>query len=255
MVEPALELIQFPYSPYNEKARWALDLKRVPHTRRSLLPGPHAPVMLRLTGATEVPVVRVDGELIAGSARILEELERRFPEPPLFPAARAERKRALEVQTYFDDEVGPCVRRALFDVMLDHPGYVAHMFSAHRSLPVRALYRAAFPVIGVVMRHSMEVTPAKVEPALETMREGLEFVVKHAGPQGYLVGESFSLADLTAASILAPIADPPHPAMARPNPKPEPLARFFTEWAKHPGTAWVHDMYHRHRPPSAEIPA
>ena len=43
--------------------------------------------------------------------------------------------------------------------------------------------------------------------------------------------------------------------MARPNPKPEPLARFFTEWAKHPGTAWVHEMYRRHRPPSAETEA
>ena len=64
-----------------------------------------------------------------------------------------------------------------------------------------------------------------------------------------------TLADLTAASILAPLTDPAHPAMARPNPKPEPLARFLTEWAKHPGTAWVHDIYRRHRPPSAETPA
>jgi hypothetical protein len=36
-----MELIQFRYSPYNEKVRWALDFKRVPHVRRSLLPGPH----------------------------------------------------------------------------------------------------------------------------------------------------------------------------------------------------------------------
>jgi len=36
-----LTLLQFRYSPYNEKARWALDFKRVPHERRSLLPGPH----------------------------------------------------------------------------------------------------------------------------------------------------------------------------------------------------------------------
>jgi len=38
-----IELLQFRHSlsPSNEKLRWALDIKRVPHRRRSLLPGPH----------------------------------------------------------------------------------------------------------------------------------------------------------------------------------------------------------------------
>jgi glutathione S-transferase len=40
-----IELLQFRHSPYNEKVRWALDLKRLPHRRRSLLPGPHMGVV------------------------------------------------------------------------------------------------------------------------------------------------------------------------------------------------------------------
>jgi glutathione S-transferase len=35
------ELLQFPYSNFNEKARWAFDWKGVPHRRTNLLPGPH----------------------------------------------------------------------------------------------------------------------------------------------------------------------------------------------------------------------
>jgi hypothetical protein len=46
----AVELLQFRHSPYNEKVRWALDLKRVPHRRRSLLPGPHLRTVRRLAG-------------------------------------------------------------------------------------------------------------------------------------------------------------------------------------------------------------
>ena len=38
MTEGTVTLLQFPYSPYNEKARWALDYKRVAHRRRSFLP-------------------------------------------------------------------------------------------------------------------------------------------------------------------------------------------------------------------------
>ena len=34
-------LWQLQISHYVEKVRWALDYKRVPHVRRTLLPGPH----------------------------------------------------------------------------------------------------------------------------------------------------------------------------------------------------------------------
>ena len=33
-------------SHYNEKARWALDYKRVPHLRRAVPPGVHVPIAL-----------------------------------------------------------------------------------------------------------------------------------------------------------------------------------------------------------------
>ena len=36
-------------SHYNEKARWALDLKGVDHERRALIPGYHVAVALALT--------------------------------------------------------------------------------------------------------------------------------------------------------------------------------------------------------------
>ena len=66
-----IELLQFRHSPYNEKVRWALDLKRVPHRRRSLLPGPHMATVRKLTGRTTTPVLILDdGRALDGSARI-----------------------------------------------------------------------------------------------------------------------------------------------------------------------------------------
>jgi glutathione S-transferase len=76
--------------------RWALDLKRLPHRRRSLLPGPHMGVVKKLTGRTQTPVLRLDdGSIIAGSAPILDWLEQRHPEPRLMPQEVAEREQAL----------------------------------------------------------------------------------------------------------------------------------------------------------------
>ena len=59
-------LWQLQISHFNEKVRWALDLKRVPHVRRSLLPGAHAVQARRLTGADTTPVLTLDGRSIGG---------------------------------------------------------------------------------------------------------------------------------------------------------------------------------------------
>ena len=69
-------LWQLEISHYNEKVRWALDYKRIPHIRRSLLPGPHTVKAERLTGDTSTtPVLTVDGRSIGDSTRIIASIE------------------------------------------------------------------------------------------------------------------------------------------------------------------------------------
>src|SRR5262249_44594876 len=94
-------LWQFRQSHYNEKARWALDWKRIRHERRSLLPGLHVPRVMWMTLQKSVPVLVLDGRAIADSTRIIAAVEALRPEPPLYPAAPAERRRALELEEFF----------------------------------------------------------------------------------------------------------------------------------------------------------
>ena len=115
-----LELLQFRHSPYNEKVRWVLDIKQVPHRRRSLLPGPHVPVVKKLTGRTTTPVLLAEGQAIDGSARIIDWLEARYPDPPVLPALAAERAEALRIQGWFDDDLTPRMRRTVLDALLRH---------------------------------------------------------------------------------------------------------------------------------------
>src|SRR5207237_1341924 len=53
------------------------------------------------------------------------------------------------------------------------------------------------------------IRPETVEESREKVRAAFDMIETEAGPSGYLVGESFTVADLTAASILAPIVMPP----------------------------------------------
>jgi glutathione S-transferase len=244
---PGVTLYQFPSSHYNEKARWALDLKGVPHERVSLLPGPHAPVMKRLTGRTQTPAL-VDGdEVIAGSTAILAHLERRFPEPPLEPGAPEERERAFAIAREFDDEVGPAVRLAkFFEVMSGE--YAVRTFCAEKSPFVKAAYRASFPLVSLIMRRSMGIDAANAARGRERTLQAFDRVAKEAGDGGYLVGGRFSVADLTCAALLMPavdVGDLGGPAAAH----TEADDRWLSRWADHPGAAWVREIYRQHRRP------
>src|ERR671937_2963936 len=103
-------------SHYNEKARWALDLKGVDHERRTPTPGPHMLVALWLTRGRHktFPLLEFDREAIGDSTAIIAALERRFPEPPLYPSDPGERRRALELEEFFDEELGPHARLLAF---------------------------------------------------------------------------------------------------------------------------------------------
>src|SRR3954453_4755401 len=80
-------------SHYNEKARWALDYKQIPHARKAPLPG--------LTGlwagvltrgkSRRVPGGRVDGRGGHDSPAIIAALEEPHPAPPLYPADASDR--------------------------------------------------------------------------------------------------------------------------------------------------------------------
>ena len=248
----APELFQFNFSHYNEKVRWALDYKRVPHVRHSLLPGPHLLSVTRLSGQKQVPVLRLDGEVVAGSSRIIDRLEHIYPDPPLYPKDSGERERALEIQRWFDEQVGAEIRRAMFFEILPDAKFSTRLFANGRGAFAQGLYRGVFPAIRIVMKKDMQIDAAGAGRGIERTREALDFIVENAGPEGYLAGSTFSVADLTAASILFPAVLPAELQFQQPE-RAKVMENWLARWAEHPGAAWVRDMYRRHRGTSAEI--
>jgi glutathione S-transferase len=253
-LQPALVLHQFARSHFNEKARWALDWKRLPHRRRTYFPGPHAPAMLRLSGQRTTPVLAIEDQVIAGSAAILAALDARFPERPLLPAEPSLAARALALQGHFDAEVGPAVRTAVFSVLIREPDQLCRTFSQGKPAWSSALYRAAFPLTRpVIARANGVVDAADVERAFARSEAALDLVAREAGTSGQLAGDSFSLADLSCAALLAPLVSLEHPDMRTPEPCPAALSAFHARFAAHPGAAWVREQYRRHRPPSCAL--
>jgi glutathione S-transferase len=246
-----VEMWQFRLSMFPEKARWALDYKEIPHVRHSLLPGPHVPQMLMKCGQKQLPVLTHRGIMIKGSAAVIDYVEREFPGKPLYPNDPAQRRQALEIQQQFD-ELGPHVRRAFFWQFLPETRYAADLFSVGYPPLARRAYRAAFPGIRPVMQMDMHITRAGAEEGCRRTREALDFVEQQRGPDGYLVGKQFSIADLTAAVVLNSVVLPEE-FIAFPTPRPAGVEQWLARWEKHPATAWVREMYRKHRGRSCAI--
>jgi len=250
------ELLHFHYSHYNEKVRWALDWKGIPHHRHALLPGPHAFTTLRLTGQTQVPILRSEQGALHGSAAIIEALEARQPEPRLYPEDPKRREEALALQARFDERYGPLVRRALFARLLDEPEFLCGAFGEGRSAFALSLYRALFPITRVLIKKGNGVGDARsIEEAQAGTQEAFDLVAERSARTGYLVGDSFSVADLSAAALLAPAAGPKGSPMELPGRHPAVMTEWLALWSGHPGQRWVEEMYRLHRPASAEVVA
>lgn len=247
-------LWQLELSHYNEKVRWALDHKRIPHFRRSLLPGLHALKARRLTGDTATtPVLTLDGRSIGDSTRIIAAIERRWPQRPLYPRDESQRRRALELEEFFDEELGPHIRRAGYHEVLAHPDVVIPLFTHGQRLPARMLVRATFPLLRVGMRRALEINVGAVEQSRRKTVAAMDRLEDEIQPSGYLVGDSFTVADLTAAALFYPVIVPPefpYPSVTDP---PAQAREFLDPLARRPGGEWVAEMYRRHRIPRETI--
>jgi len=209
-------------SHYNEKVRWALDYKRVPHVRRAETPGRHQATAQRLTGERTFPVLVVDGEAIGDSSGIIGALERRHPEPRLYPADRAARVRALEIEDFFDEELGPYTRRLALNAMLPDRELMLGAFAPDLSRSRRIVMRVTFPLVRRRVISEFELDHQGIETAWAKLRAAGARFRRELGPNGYLVGDSFTVADLTVAALVAPLIAPeqfPYPQPQRRHPR------------------------------------
>jgi glutathione S-transferase len=251
-------LWHIPVSHYSEKARWALAHKRIEHDRRSPIPGAHIAYAVWLTrGAHKTfPVLTLDGRSIGDSTAIIAALERRWPERPLYPEDPAERRRALELEDFFDEQLGPQIRLLAWHVLRTDRERMQEL--GYKMIPVGVrdsdLARAAAGRFGstyvqlrfrVADDRKAEAAKASVVAALDRLEAELD----DSGGE-YLVGDGFSVADLTAASLLYPIVNPPEGPRIIPDGNPE-LEEFFGPLRERPGGRWVSEIFARHRNPVA----
>jgi|SRR5437868_6780748 len=245
-------LWQIDISHYSEKVRWALDYKEVDHVRRSPLPGTHIPIALALTKGAKptVPVLQLEGRAISDSTEIIAALEAKHPDPPLYPIDAAERTRAIELEEWFDENLGPHARLLPFYELIQEPEVFAEVAAQSvpgplgKAKPVVGAYARAYTSIrwGANSGEEAERARAAILAAFDKVEAELD-----KGSGEFLVGKHLSVADITAASLFYPVVVPPEGPLDPDLPRPPGLERFRESLSDRRGFNWVEETFRRHR--------
>jgi glutathione S-transferase len=197
----------------------------------------------------------LNGKAIGDSTRIIEMLEREYPEPPLYPADVGERQRALELEEFFDEELGPYIRRYVFYEGLESLEPREFIEGALGSAPqaAKTAMRATAPVARRILKLRYGINPKQAELARHKTEASLDHVEAELQPSGYLVGDHFSVADLTAAALLFPLVRPPQAPYMVPPPLPDSFVHFRESVSERAAFKWVEQIYRRNRGSSAEV--
>jgi glutathione S-transferase len=210
--------------------RWTFKFKRIPYEKQEYQPGiVDEEKVKKLTGQAQVPVLITNGIVIPDSGAILDWLENYKSDPTFLPKSEKDRAQVMMWEELMDGVLGPQAQMLIIGHFLR---------STDPELQKAGRY------FGEKCQHSPyteEHANLKVERILTILKRAIE------GRQ-YLVGDTFTLADVTAASMLLLVNPPPdHLFLFPASMRPMYTVLLTLDSAFAPVLAWRDEIYRRHR--------
>ncbi len=193
-------LLQFSTSHYCRKARLVLGYKQIPYTVENLTPGFHLLKLKPLTGLSTVPVLVPQHSgapadaprAIADSTAIWKYLEAHTPQPVLTLPDPEQQQQAERLEDWFDESIGTATRFVYYDFRAKAGKTINPSFSSQ--------------IIIQIVRQQYGITPASVQLAQQRLSLAIELLEYRWQTGSYLITNQISIADLTAAALLSPLA-------------------------------------------------
>lgn len=158
-------------SPFCRKVRLVLAEKRIEVELvedRYWEPGSE---LLRRNPAGKLPVLRIEGRLMAESQAICEYLDELWPQPPLMPASPQERYEVRRLCAWFDDKFNSEVTRPVMNERV-----------------WKKLMKAGYP------------DSRTVKSGLQAIKDHMDYLTSLLESRRWLAGNVMTLADFTAAA-------------------------------------------------------
>lgn len=197
----------FPFSHFSEKGMWILDFKGVPYKIREGLDPFVRQRTARLTGGSSTLPVLEDGKrVIADSTDLAFYADGCWPEPRLIPEHDPEREECLLLEDWADEVIGSHARRWLFaHVLYDEPELSRKLL---KRLPVPTSFlMLGFPLIRIAVTTILGLDERSKPESAAVLHDALTRLDEKLRGRAYLVGGTFTLADLTVCALLSALVE------------------------------------------------
>ncbi len=245
---PDLILYTFAMSHYSEKIRWTLDRSGLDYQEICLTPVFHIGKALKLggRGQTTLPVLQTPEVTVQDSPRIIDWLiECRGP-LDVAPVSHVAEVRRVEARF---DAIGKDVARYLYGHSFGvADAHIIRLWTAQATPMQATAIRLAYPLIRWGFKRKLKIDAAGMARAEKRILEAMAWLESQlADGRSFLVGRTFTVADITAASLLAPIACPDQHPVYGDHAYQEGMAAAIAAFKNRPGIAWVKKIYGEQR--------
>ena len=241
-------LVTIPFSHYCEKARWALDRCDLSYREDAHLPIFHYVATRRAGGGRTVPVLAAGSTIIPDSTPIVAWADEQRP-GALLPSDAHDRADALALEDDFDTHLGPATRRWAYFYLLPRTDLDDVLMKNVPRWQQLAL-RATRPLAIAGLRRSLKIDAGGAERSRLKIEDTFGRLAQHlADGRRFLVGDRFTVADLTFAALAAPVLLPAeHPVPFPPLEEfPEAARTQITAWRESPAGEFGLRIYRDHR--------
>ncbi len=208
-----ITLYQFEISHFSEKVRFLLDYKNIPYNKIDVLYGAGQKVVDKLTGQRQVPVI-VDPNnqkrIVHDSTAIALYLDERYPDPPLIPRDPDARAETLMLEDWLDHALGVVARRLFVWRMRGDNDFIRKTMEMNSDTLTRRLIPVMSPVLMKVLMLRDGINERSVADARVATETTLTILDNRLARAPYLMGDTPTLADFTAAGTAMLLQLPPH---------------------------------------------
>ena len=240
-----LRLITIPISHFCEKARWALELARLPYREEPHLQVIHSVHTWRAGRSWTAPVLVTPEGPLRESAQIVR-----------FADAHAHlglyrKPLAAALEARFDHHLGPDARTWMYHRMLGREDLIYEYGTPGVPRWERAGMPLMLPLVSKLIVRRTNADDAHAEAARDRVRQQFDEVAARLDDgRPYLCGDEFSAADLAFAALSAAVLVPERYGIRLPQPDvlPEPYAEEVRAMREHPAGRFALRLYDQERP-------
>jgi glutathione S-transferase len=266
-------LITIPVSHYCEKTRWALQRLQIPFVEEPHMPpfhrfatrglaDPTVPIdrpknlsalnqlVLKTVGGQTVPVLVTEQGIFRSSDEILNYADSIAPEAlKLYPTDPTQRQQVDALVNEFDTILAPAVRLWAYSYIMNQPDLVKPLWCQGVPAFESRLFSIVFPWMRTNVSQLYGISDTSKDEAYEIICDSFDRVNGLLSDgRAYLVGDRFSAADLSFATLSAAVLAIPKYSVPLPdlNQLPPTMASQIQQFQQTIAGDWVLKLYQEH---------